>query len=661
MINQYKIIVKFMTLLKKYRLEIILIIAGLIASFMCYARVHFFVCFFGDYKMHFFDTDDYITLVRIRDFFTHYDLANSVIARANVPFGGDLHWTRFYDFFLIIPSYILNFFLDSINDATEYVGFFIAPFLKSITIIIVFKLFQKIMSRTAAFLATFAYAVNVAINYSNMFGRPDHHALILLFLCIYLYFITVLAESNFQNSSACLKSAVASAICVWISPETLIILLLAEAMLFLFVHQDTEKLKMLYRKNMITSCSIGVIIFLFCPFSWINIFFFGSLLLYRFMDANKCALRDIGIFVFLIILYSAIPQAEYDKISTVHLVLYICISACFKIAQLGEKYAPQRQTIFALFSGGIMGIVYLLMFPKFLYGLDADISEALRKTWLETCVDELKSPFAFGANSSIYFSIHLIMTCVAIYGKISDLIMEKRSSKDVIWWILITCSCCYMFFASCADRMRATSVFLSMPLIVEMGMNGVIMKMWPRFLKIFMTCAIAFCPEMVQKYQPILSTLIDGNGKFQKICSAYKEAYQHENRFFKFLNDISVAPSVILTYLGKSSLTLYYTKHKVVGIPYHRQEKGILSYFAVIEKEYNEEIVKKILYITQTSYIFISKHAVYANPSARTTFAGMIAEGKYPDWISIVNIPAEFNDVILARVDQIKLKQSFAK
>ncbi|MDR2681920.1 MAG: hypothetical protein LBB29_02645 [Holosporaceae bacterium] len=213
-----------MELLKKYRSEIILIIVGLIASFMCYARIHFFVCFFGDCKIRFFDTDDYMTLVRVRDFFTHYDLANSVISRANVPYGGDLHWTRFYDFLFIIPSYILNFFLDSINDATEYVGFLIAPFLKSITVVILFKLFQKIMSRSAAFLTTFSYAINVAINYTNMFGRPDHHALILLFLSIYLYFITSLAQSNLTDSSVCFKAAITSAICIWISPETLIIL-----------------------------------------------------------------------------------------------------------------------------------------------------------------------------------------------------------------------------------------------------------------------------------------------------------------------------------------------------------------------------------------------------------------------------------------------------
>jgi hypothetical protein len=626
---------------------------------MCYARVHFFACFFGDCKIRFFDTDDYITLVRIRDFFTHYDLANSVIARANVPFGGDLHWTRFYDFLLIIPSYILNFFLDSINDATEYVGFFMAPFLKSITIIVVFKLFQKIMSRTMAFLATFAYAINVAINYSNMFGRPDHHALILLFLCIYLYFITVLAKSNFQNDSACLKAAATSAICVWISPETLIVLLMAEATLFLFVHKDREKLKVLYRKNMITSCGIGLIVFLFCPFDWINIFFLGLLLLYRLVDANKCLPRDWGIFVLLIVIYSAIPMAEYDKISTVHLVLYICLSVCFRVAQLGEKYAPQRRTIFALFSGGIMGIIYLLMFPKFLCGLDGDVSEVLRKTWLEAFVDELKSPFVFGANSSIYFSIHLITTCVAIYSKISDLITKKRSDEDVIWWILIICSSCYMFFASCADRMRATSVFLSIPLIVEMGMNGVVLKMLPRFLKISMTCAIAFCPEIVQKYQPILSSLMEDKKNFQKVCSAYGKMYQREDRFFEFLNGLSVTPSVILTYLGKSSLVLYYTKHKVVSIPYHRQENGILSYFAVIEKEYDERVVKKILSATNTSYIFISKYATYANPSARVSLAGMIVDGKYPDWISVVNIPAEFSDIILVKVDQVKLRQSF--
>ncbi|MDR2681919.1 MAG: hypothetical protein LBB29_02640 [Holosporaceae bacterium] len=214
-------------------------------------------------------------------------------------------------------------------------------------------------------------------------------------------------------------------------------------MLFLFVHQDAEKLKMLYRKNMITSCGIGVIVFLFCPFKWINILWLGLLFLFRAVDANKFKYKELVIFSLMILVYSALPQAEYDKISTVHLVLYICMSACFKIAQLGEQYESKKRTIFALASGGLMGIVYLLMFPKFLYGMDADISETLRAVWMNDFVDELKSPFAFGMNSSVYFSIHLITTCVAVYGKISHLIEKERSNEDVIWWILVICSCCY--------------------------------------------------------------------------------------------------------------------------------------------------------------------------------------------------------------------------
>ncbi|MDR2681657.1 MAG: hypothetical protein LBB29_01250 [Holosporaceae bacterium] len=122
--------------LYKYKLEIILLLLlGILINVSCYLLL----CGF---QISFWDSDDYMRLVRIRELFAHGDLANTIISRSNVPFGCSLHWTRFYDFFFVIPAYVLNFFLNSIDESIKYVGFVISPLIKCATIVILFRISQ---------------------------------------------------------------------------------------------------------------------------------------------------------------------------------------------------------------------------------------------------------------------------------------------------------------------------------------------------------------------------------------------------------------------------------------------------------------------------------------------------------------------------------------
>jgi hypothetical protein len=513
------------------------------------------------------------------------------------------------------------------------------------------------MTRTAAFLSVFLYAIHPCVNYVNMFGRPDHHAFIMLFLAIYMHCSAELIESDFRDAAACSKAAITTALCVWISPETLIFLLLAEVVLFFSVYDDPEKLNVLYKKSVFSACAIGIIVFLFCHFDPIDVLCIGTLLSISYATIGGFnSWHTVALFL-VAIAFSTLPQVEYDKISIVHVSLYLCASAYYgaNLTFHGNNSTKTQKMLWALLLGCTTGAIFLYMFPKFLYGMEANVSEALKNAWLHSNVDELKSPFEFAGKPAMFFALYLVISSVAVYDKIHHLMDKQFSNMDIFWWILVFTCICHMIFASMADRIRMTSAFLSIPLVVELGMKCVLQKYTPQFLKIAITCVLVLCPDAIQKYHPILcSYLSDGDG-FCEFCKSRMDMYEQEDRFFEFMDGISKKPVVILTYLGKSSMMLHRTKHKVVATPYHRHEYGILSYFAVMEGEYNETEIKKIFKKTKTSHIFLSKSMTYSTPAARNSLAGLIVDGKYPDWISIVNIPPEFEDVIIAKVDQKKL------
>ena len=140
--------------------------------------------FYMQSQTEFIDTDDCMRLVRIRDFFNHYDLSDNIIKRCNVPYGCSLHWTRFYDFFLIIPSYILSFFTESIDKAIYYVGFCITPIIRIVTTVVFLRVIQNLMRRDDAFLCAVLFVVHPIKTVNGNYGRPDHHAFIMIFMIL---------------------------------------------------------------------------------------------------------------------------------------------------------------------------------------------------------------------------------------------------------------------------------------------------------------------------------------------------------------------------------------------------------------------------------------------------------------------------------------------
>jgi hypothetical protein len=138
-----------------------------------------------------------------------------------------------------------------------------------------------------------------------------------------------------------------------------------------------------------------------------------------------------------------------------------------------------------------------------------------------------------------------------------------------------------------------------------------------------------------------------------------------KNELFRELDNISSAPVVIMAHLDEGPALLYYTKHSVVGAPYHRQEAGIISSHIVMGEKFNEPAVAREILKTNSSYIFARVSAQTRNTCAMDIAfspdgtAGknhplphLMAAGICPKWLSLVPLPIKFKDVILAKVDR---------
>lgn len=627
--------------LKKNRIELII---------LCLLTLVFNIAIYLQSKgcvLTFFDTDDYMRLVRICDFFHNYDLRNNIIDRCNFPYGCNLHWTRFYDFFLIVPAYIFSFFNSSIEKSIEYVGFFISPIIKTITIIFLFKLLRSVFKKDDAFLAAAILAANPVLAQFGTFGRPDHHAFIVLFIIIFLDNIAFLIKSRFLKGY--IQVAISSAICIWISPETLIPILLTDAILILHVifsrNFDPQLLISLYLKSILIACFIGVIIFdsitkgkiifflLFSAFILVLVFSFKKkIILVCFM----CALMQ----PFLLM----VSPVYYDEISVVHFSIFIYMSLFLGIFySYSHKFNKNKLILFLV--SIIIGILFLCSYPKFLFGMGADVDQYIKKIWLNK-IAEMKSPFEHGEH--IFYMSHVLMVSCAILWKICE-IWRRRcveyNSQILLWKIFLILSFSYLIFGGFASRMLPYSMLFGTLLIINFCMNEKHLKKNHRAIRII----LAFF--MSSLFMFVTVNFQDDDGDKNR-CTNYSV-----RELFLEVDRLSDVPIVIMAHSNDGPMILYYTKHCVVGAPYHRQAEGILSSYKIMESPYSEDEVVNILKKTNASYIFVRKFQYADNKnidsSKQRSLAKMIVDGDYPSWITIVKLPEKFDDILIGKINKI--------
>ena len=616
----------------------IIVLSALYLALLSYS----YVVLFGD-SMTFMDTDDFMRVLRTKEFFNDYDLNNSMVSRSNYPIGCELHWTRLYDFLIIGLTWLVDLFSESLEQSIEVACFIISPILGIASTVVIYNIFEKFMSKTNTFLATALFCASPFLMAFFTFGRPDHHAFITLCMLIYIYCTINMVLDETENKKNFIITSVAATACVWASPETLIVLLLTDAVLFFAYMKDFEKTKILYLKSILTSCFIGIVAMI--PISGSNFFhcllMSILLLLIPYTTLSRRSLNNDMFFkywhyvclLFMMLFLTEITPVEYDKISIVHTTLFLCVSTFFAInlQLIGRKDHLYDAITWAM----VICLIFLSMFPRFLMGMSADVAPLIKKVWLSKII-ELHSPWI--GNMFWTFLIFSIITLTAIIVKTKELIKQEFTKTSIVWAILIIIASCYWILACFAYRMIPYSVLFGLPLIVNLGMSSEYVKRYKKVSRMIFTMMIS-CLFII-----ITSCFVETEIDVKKSDQKYTDA-----ELFGSIDNLCHRPVVIMAHTNFGPKLLYYTKHFVLGAPYHRQVEGIILSYSIMEMDNNLKVVRRILKKTNTHFIFVSHKQQTEFPNS---FASALLAGNLPKWISIVKIPIRFSDYSVFKVDQ---------
>ena len=436
---------------------------------------------------------------------------------------------------------------------------------------------------------------------------------------------------NPESEKNCINTALVSFICIWTSPETLIPLLLADAILFFCFFENLKKMEAVYKKNMLTAILIGTLEMITVQSGAISLMCIIVMMGFAVLGCPQIFLPFL--LGYTIWFADTIQPIAYDKISVVHVVLYMLMAVVFIITKNLSEKRKIRRLLQASALGIIFAGIFLALYPKFIYGMGGDISNYAKTLWLSR-VQEMKPPLQNGFYP--WFASYFIIVFWAIGY---NLIYVKFKKAPVFWYIISAITFFYTLFGWFATRMLPYSTLFSTSIIVYLVMYAKPLTKVPRYWKAILMALIVMAI-------PFISTESDEpKKKDEKTAAVYtkRELYQE-------IEKIIPQPSVIMSEVDRGPEILYYTKHSTVGAPYHRSTEGIVACCETLEKKFDEDVVLKNLKKTSASYILIKKVKVKKDKSEnQKNLTELLSEGKIPDWLTPIKLPKKFENMILVR------------
>lgn len=290
------------------------------------------------------DPDSYMRLVRVTHLYHTGNWFDGTVPRSNWPYGESQHWTRPADVLLLTGALALKPLL-GFDRALFWWGAATAPLLHMAAALALVWAAAPLIQPARRLLVIAAYLVQIPIWLYGIFGRTDHHMLIILVFVLALGGTVRLMIPPVRPRVGLLAGALAG-LGLWLSVEFL---------------------------------AFVAVIFATQTLAWIRC---GG------TRARTNLWHAVGLLLVtaLAVLSEHAPSAwltaEYDRVSVVHLLVAVLAGLFWWGADRMERRAgrpgsPAKRLVAAAVGAAAAGGVMLLVFPKFFLGPYVDYNLAL--------------------------------------------------------------------------------------------------------------------------------------------------------------------------------------------------------------------------------------------------------------------------------------------
>ena len=491
------------------------------------------------------DTDDFMRLIQVRDWLAGQGWSDLTQYRLNPPAGTPMHWSRLPDLPLAAIALALSPLL-AVNDGLAIAAMVVPP-LYFLLFVIVYALPARMMLGMARSPIGLLVAISGSATVAQYApGRVDHHGLQLIMIMAAIALLLFgLARLRWRKLIA--LAGLPFALSIWIGVEMLPLIGAWFA-------------------------ALGLV------WCWNG----GSLARQGALAAGLAAL--IG----LILILTSVPRALWlapacDAFSAMPVAAVALIAGGFAGMALIGRWArrPVARLAAAALCGGIVSVVFALLFPDCLGGGYGAVDPEVKLRWLDNVSEAMSLTeqlrlLPFSALGKLWTPLLALGYCL----------WRCRASAPrgrQLWGVLallIAAATALMFWQIRA--VTAAQVIALLPLaalIAELWqlLKGQRTPRWRQFLvllPVLFLCSAVLWPALEYGYRFAAAMVPSAPGApvvLQEQCTdrAALPALAED------------APTLVLSYIDLGPMVLFSTPHAVLGAPYHRNNGGLKETIAL--------------------------------------------------------------------------------
>lgn len=500
------------------------------------------------------DGDNYLWLVRVRQYLDGGSWASSIITGMDTPYGLDMHWTHPLDIFILALYAPLSLFMP-MDSALFWAGASVPVLLFLIFSAALYWAVRPLLPRGEAFILLFlSLAYPVLMAYS-MLGRADHNYLILTSMVLAVGGMIRLLHPPAPQQQ----------------PEQQQL-----------EHQQPEQ----HRACIITAAACALGIWVSTEFAPLLAFFIASLAMAWLLTGQAKWLRHVFILSGCLLIFSALALSvergpslwqaqQLDKLSLIHVVALSINAALWALAYalLSRKPMALLARTACLSGLGIAALVLIWQFtPALLRGPMGDIDPAVN-AYLYEVTGELSSiwPTSFERAATACLWVGPALLALMLWWLSTGL--ASTTNRTAVWYFLTALVLAY----SLAGLMHARFAQMALP-----------------FTSLFLVHAALSIQQRCQRKSPLLLLCIilapillcyGLSAFFDKLAKQQDDASPTPANFVCIIEDMiptlqQLPAGRIMNDINAGPAILYNTKHSVVAGAYHRNDQGIADVLA---------------------------------------------------------------------------------
>lgn len=552
--------------------------------------------------------DSYMRLVRVEALLQNWDWFSSVVERSNAPFGETLHWTRLFDVIVLAFAAPLMPFMP-VKDALFWGGAFTSPVLHLLLGYIVLRAAQafdpKRRLAPAAIVAIGVLVQPAIFNYA-LPGRADHHVLIfILFAGVIWQMLEAFRDDAVRSAQNSLFAGMLGAAGLWASPELFSVVAVATL---------GFGLNWLARPSPVA------------------------------LEGNVKFAAGLtgGIAVILPIEHGfQVMAVEYDRISIVYLTVAAAILAGWTLVAALYDRAPKHgfARVALAAAGGCAAIAIIAVtYPKFFAGPAVDVDEGIVGLWLNK-VQEMRSILPTTAKGLAEFVNFLGLAVVAV---LSLALSFWRRPETRVPTVAVAAGLALMIVVSVVHARFSPYA----EILAGIALVGLVAAMlaWRDTAQTLLAKTVAPIAGIMMLF---VFPFVAGNALNPESAAEQKSAASASTSgcniraMSAWLNTRYSTPVTIMAMLDRGPALLWFTRHRVVATPYHRNHQGILAAHAVLSTT-DDGAARKVLATHQANLLLLCPNASENGFSGnrKDGLQARLRNGQVPAWLIPVALPA---------------------